>query len=55
MKRNEKLEFPTIEFTQVTFLGTGNSGPSCQLDLTPKEAEEYKDEIETTEVNIILS
>lgn len=53
MKQNEKLEFPTIEFTQVTFLGTGNSG-SCELDLTQEQLDAYQGEIETTEVQIVI-
>lgn len=54
MKKSEKLEFPTIEFTPVTFLGTGNSGQSCELNLTEEELKYYPpDEIESVEVQIV--
>lgn len=54
MKRNEKLEFPTIEFTQVTFLGTGNSGQSCEREMSEEEYNSYEPgEIESVEVQIV--
>ena len=54
MKQNEKLEFPTIEFTQVTLLGTGSSGQSCLQTLTEEEASHYEpDEIQAIEAQIV--
>lgn len=54
MKKSEKLEFPTIEFTPVTFLATGNSGQTCAMQLSEEEATHYKpDEIESMEAQVV--
>ena len=37
MDNSEKIEFPTIEFTRVTLLGTGNS---CTETISEEEANE---------------
>ena len=44
MDNSEKLEFATIEFTRVTFLGTGNS---CSEQIDEEVANEMHDIIGT--------